>query len=315
LTWRRDIGVFHFAFKALGKRVSKSTNAFFCYVRVTTSSVNMFLVYALQGLPWIGAVWKEARVSRPHHHAAPSLTSPAPRFHLHLDFTCTSISQLCTLWHPSCQHNGKTARESSTLRLVSVVPRSHLLFTDHLCVAFASGLSHRLNDPLDASVLSDSQLQIHGLPLPASSTVSARQEDLDKLGTELWNLITRLQRDESANSGKKEDEIAYRRRTLCLVRCYSFLLLDSACNRTSKDGHYKNCIRLMKVALKAARISIESNELESATKVLERAAGYQEILNMKSEGQRDEEAALAGRLQAEYFAVRTTLVSVIDTQH
>jgi hypothetical protein len=71
----------------------------------------------------------------------------------------------------------------------------------------------------------------------------------------------------------------------------------------------------MKVALKAARISIESNELESATKVLERAAGYQEILNMKSEGQRDEEAALAGRLQAEYFAVRTTLVSVIDTQH
>jgi hypothetical protein len=244
-----------------------------------------------------------------------SRVSASPPRCAFLDFTCTSISQLCALWHPSCQHNGKTARESSTLRLVSVVPRPHLLFTDHLCVAFASGLSHRLNDPLDASVLSDIQLQIHGLPLPASSTVSARQEDLDKLGTELWNLITRLQRDESANSGKREDEVAYRHRTLCLARCYSFLLLDSACNRTSKDGHYKNCIRLMKVALKAARISIESNELESATKVLERAAGYQEILNMKSEGQRDEEAALAGRLQAEYFAVRTTLVSVIDTRH
>jgi hypothetical protein len=243
-----------------------------------------------------------------------SRVSTSPPRCAFLDLTCTSISH-CALWHPSCQHNDKIARESSTLRLVSVVPCSHLLYTDHLCAAFASGLSHRLNDPLDASVLSDIQLQIHGLPLPASSIVSARQEDLDKLGTELWNLITRLRRDESANNGKKEDGIAYRRRTLCLARCYSFLLLDSACNRASKDEQYKNCIRLMNVALKAARISIEGNELESATKVLERAAGYQEILNMKSEGQRDEEAALAGRLQAEYFVVRTTLVSVIGTGH
>ena len=183
----------------------------------------------------------------------------------------------------------------------------------YLYAAFASGLSSRLNDSHDTSLLSDIRLQLFGLPLQNSSTVAARQEDLETLGIELWNLAIRLRRDEPPNSGRTKDQTSDRRRTLCLAQCYSVLLLDSAGNRASKNEQYKNCVRLMKVALKAARVSIESNELESATKVLERAAVYQETLSKNGEGQSGEEAALADRLQAEYFAMRTALVSTITT--
>jgi hypothetical protein len=66
----------------------------------------------------------------------------------------------------------------------------------------------------------------------------------------------------------------------------------------------------MKVALKAAKVCIENNELDSATKVLERAAGYQEAMAKDIDGKPNEEAQLDGRLRVEYFAVRTTLVSI-----
>jgi hypothetical protein len=65
----------------------------------------------------------------------------------------------------------------------------------------------------------------------------------------------------------------------------------------------------MKVALKAARVCIASKELSHATKILERAAEYQDVLSTESDVTGDEEGEVALRLRMEYFAVRTTLVS------
>jgi hypothetical protein len=64
----------------------------------------------------------------------------------------------------------------------------------------------------------------------------------------------------------------------------------------------------MKVALKAAKVCIEGNELSSATKVLQRAADYQEVLSKGADADEAEETELVDCLRVEYYAVRTTLV-------
>jgi tetratricopeptide (TPR) repeat protein len=63
----------------------------------------------------------------------------------------------------------------------------------------------------------------------------------------------------------------------------------------------------MKVALKAARVCIEGNELDVATKVLGQAADYQEILSKMPEGEPKRDVELADGLLAQYYAVRMTL--------
>lgn len=98
---------------------------------------------------------------------------------------------------------------------------------------------------------------------------------------------------------------------MCVLRAYSFLLLDSAGSQAVKDRQRKSCIRLMKVALKAAKVCISVNELDNATRVLERAATYEDVLNSEGQDEGAKEANAAKRLCLEYFAVRTTLVRLL----
>jgi hypothetical protein len=174
--------------------------------------------------------------------------------------------------------------------------------------AFSSTLAKRLEDGRDTALVDDLQAQIRGLPLQASSAVLAKQDELEKSGIKLWNLSTRLRRGESNSDGNLKDTTA---RALTLLRPFSFLLLDTAGGRGAKGGQHKNCIRLMKVALKAARACIQGNELSTATKVLERAAEYQETLGKENDVETEsrEEIELADGLRVEYFAVRTALVN------
>ena len=154
---------------------------------------------------------------------------------------------------------------------------------------------------------------MRGLPLQASSTLTAKQDELDKLGTELWNQATRLRRkDESDIDAKSEDATAHKFHILPFLRAYAFMLLDSAGGRGPKGRQRKNCIRLIKVALKAARVCIEGNELGVATKVLERAADYEDVLGKGDEGGDERDGELADGFRAQYFAVRTTLVSELS---
>jgi hypothetical protein len=140
-----------------------------------------------------------------------------------------------------------------------------------------------------------------------SSTVLAKRDELDKLGTELWNLSTRLRRDEPADNGNAKNETAHKKRTICLLRNFAFLLLDSAAAQ-AKDRPQKSCVRLMKVALKAARECINISELLPATKIMERAAEYQDTMSKETDGASRHEGEIAHRLRMEYFALRTMLV-------
>lgn len=148
-----------------------------------------------------------------------------------------------------------------------------------------------------------------GLPLPAPPSTVARQDELDRLGTELWNLSTRLRRDDWESKGNTKDHVTAGKRALCLLRVFSFLLLDTASIQAIKAKERKSCIRLAKVALKAARICIESGDLDSATKVLERASDYQDALDKSAHHDGEEEAEIGRQLRVEYFAVRISLVS------
>lgn len=177
-----------------------------------------------------------------------------------------------------------------------------------LTAAFASRLPDRLKPSNDPLLQNDLRSRISELPLPHSAPVAAKQEELDRIGTELWNLSTTLRRKLDPSSVQGHDETAQRKRTLCLLRVFAFLLLDTAGGHTEKRER-KHCLRLFRVALKAARVSIEEQELESATKVLERAADYQEVLGKDAQSVSEEEGVECVGMSMEYFGLRMALVS------
>ncbi|KAF2712150.1 SPO22-domain-containing protein [Pleomassaria siparia CBS 279.74] len=170
-------------------------------------------------------------------------------------------------------------------------------------LSFVSNLAKRFDSSRDLTLVEDLQTHIRRLPLNSSSAVTAKQDELDRTGTELWNLATRLWRNEQPPNGHSKEDSKRRDHTLCLLRVFAFLLIDSG----TRGRDQRSSARLMTVALKAARVCITTNELSSATKVLERAADYQEALTKETDGERVEEAQRRDRLRIEYFAVRMTL--------
>jgi len=174
--------------------------------------------------------------------------------------------------------------------------------------AFASTLSKRIEAGNHATIIGELQAQILGLPLKTSSAVTARQEELDRLGTELWNQATRLRRDISGVNNQPNDPAADQINVVPFLRAYAFLLLDSAGGRRPNNvRQHKSCIRLMKVALKAARVCIEANELSIATDLLKLAAEYEDVLSKGTDDKPEKDTELADGLRAQYFAVRMTL--------
>jgi hypothetical protein len=138
-------------------------------------------------------------------------------------------------------------------------------------------------------------LHSHILTLPVALG-SARLGEFDAKGTELWNLSTRLNRSNEA----------YDKKTLCLLRVFSFNLLVSAHRKQSKTS--TNCVRLLKVAFKAAKFCLNAIEIERGVKVLERAATLVEELNGEFSELAREDEPVRERLVAEYYVLRTTLV-------
>jgi hypothetical protein len=209
---------------------------------------------------------------------------------------------------PSAQIAAKVEREKKLKAVLSECRTSRLpdRYT-HLPPAFAATLVKRIEAGSHVPLIPEIQVQIRGLPLKTSSAVIAKQDELDKLGTELWNQATRLRSDKHDIRGVPNDSTADKANVVPFLRAYAFLLLDSAGAR-GKDGRKrKSCIRLMKVALKAARVCIEGSELEVATKVLELAAEYEEVLSKRAESERDADVELADGLRVQYFAVRMML--------
>lgn len=78
---------------------------------------------------------------------------------------------------------------------------------------------------------------------------SSGNEDLDKLGTTIWNLSTRLMRDTDGRAASSD-----RRKLAVYARVFAFHLLDAA--QHSAKVNIGNKIRLMRLALKAGKSSI-----------------------------------------------------------
>lgn len=93
---------------------------------------------------------------------------------------------------------------------------------------------------------------------------------------------------------------------LCALRVFSFLLLVSAQRGHGRTAH--DCIRLLKVALKAVKFCIQQNQLELATKVLECAA--KQVDELAAHDLQPDDVEVQKRLKAEYFVLRTALVSL-----
>lgn len=173
---------------------------------------------------------------------------------------------------------------------------------------FATSLSKRIEKSHDASLAADIHAQIRGLPLQSSSAISAKKSELDKRGTELWNLSTHMRRGEADALATEKEDNTQKDRTFSLLRAFAFLLLETAARQDTRGRQRKSCIRLMKVALKAAKACIDNEELGIATKVLESAAEYQEKMGKPNGSAVSGETELTDRLCLEYFAMRTTLV-------
>ncbi|KAI9697243.1 MAG: hypothetical protein M1836_004807 [Candelina mexicana] len=159
----------------------------------------------------------------------------------------------------------------------------------------------------------DLKKHIHDFPANISVTAASRYEELDARGTALWNLTTRL---------KRSTEIDEEFQDLCHVRVFAFLLLD--CGQQTSRGTVSSirfffalislslnrsldCIRLQKVALKAAKYCLDQKQLDGAIRVLEKAADYEEELSKPTNQLTPEDATAHGTLSAEYFLLRTTL--------
>lgn len=126
-----------------------------------------------------------------------------------------------------------------------------------------------------------------------------RYEDLDSNGTALWNLCTRLRREHSS----EESEIW--QLLLLMARVYAFLLLD--CAQSGERGTVSNVVRLFKIGLKAAKSCLESRQPDLATRVLEKVASYDGLLQKQDAHENPEDVELYKRLSAQYFVMRTCL--------
>jgi hypothetical protein len=146
-------------------------------------------------------------------------------------------------------------------------------------------------------------------------SVSSRYEEVDRIGTSLWNLCTRLRRN--------YDNIP-QPAILLVTRAFAFLLLD--CALESGNGTTANVIRLMKIGIKASKNCISmvlhtSEEvvksddipanvfLECALKVLEKVGGYELMLKKPDDTALPGDTEVYKRLIAEYYILRTSLVS------
>lgn len=90
---------------------------------------------------------------------------------------------------------------------------------------------------------------------------------------------------------------------LCFLRAFSFLLLDSGQQITKSSVN--NCVRVLKVALKAAKFCLDGKEVDLCRRMLERAASY---LAEGEKGETGEDAVVHEKLKVEYYILRTALV-------
>ncbi|TKA61057.1 hypothetical protein B0A49_09270 [Cryomyces minteri] len=169
-------------------------------------------------------------------------------------------------------------------------------------ISFATNLSGTIKtDPLDATFASQIDKHLKGsFPISKALITATRSEQLDKLGTNLWNTATRLWRDNDETDKK----------ALCNLRVFAFFLLVAAQRPSSEPlpGSFGNAIRLLKVSLKAAKFCLDQKQIDRCQEVLERAAVLEEELTKDQSQAGPDDVELCARLTSEYWVLRTALV-------
>lgn len=98
-----------------------------------------------------------------------------------------------------------------------------------------------------------------------------------------------------------------RQEDLCALRVFAFLLLDSA--HAVRPDQIESAVRVMRVALKAARCCLENAQFTLSLKSLERAAFHESKLSNEDTQLTKEDNVLQNSLRLEYFQLRIALVT------
>lgn len=184
-------------------------------------------------------------------------------------------------------------------------------------VAFCAGLKSRLPTSRDSAAVEalEADLAKH---LRATETQSQKVHssarnhavDLDRGGTELWNLCTKLRRELDASVGELEGgATGARKRLLARCRYFAFLLIDIA-RRSLGDKRGVGggeAVHLVRLALKAGRSCVESGELGASLGALQKAGDYIEGIKRSQD---DDIQGEVRKLEVEFFTMRTLQVRV-----
>ncbi|KAI1873577.1 hypothetical protein JX265_005199 [Neoarthrinium moseri] len=175
-------------------------------------------------------------------------------------------------------------------------------------IAYAHELHNRLRDRKSENQIRQLRAELESQIRAAKSyslRKSRRYEPLDAAGTDLWNLCTRLNREQDG------DSTTSLRQTLTLGRVFAFSLVSLA--HGSNNASVPELIRLTRISLKAGRSCIGKvptsgdGELECALLTLQKAADYNGLLQGQRHGMPDDEVVACKRLEVEYFILRTAL--------
>lgn len=100
---------------------------------------------------------------------------------------------------------------------------------------------------LPAGLIDNLVKKIETFPRGTEHTVSKYAQELDQLGTALWNQCTRLRRKFQVSDLSPKATLM----NILLARIYALLLLD--CAQPSARTTFANIIRLLKLALKVVK--------------------------------------------------------------
>ncbi|KAI8218718.1 hypothetical protein K4K54_010127 [Colletotrichum sp. SAR 10_86] len=181
---------------------------------------------------------------------------------------------------------------------------------------FADNLLKRLPEARDPPAIDTLHEELmkklnntHGFPnLPRGKSRSQRNE-LDRKGTELWNLCMRLRRDEMPG------EPPTRKKLLLRARVFAFLMIDIARFwKVAEDARPEDwmpladVVHLMRLALKAGRMCLDDCGAKFANMVFLKASNYSDLLGRLTQTMLGpDDLAECKRLESEYYILRTAM--------
>ncbi|KUJ18222.1 SPO22-domain-containing protein [Mollisia scopiformis] len=170
-------------------------------------------------------------------------------------------------------------------------------------LTFASELESQLPKAVTSTtsgpLLHELEKNIAKFPEKLTSSTTSEYEELDRCGTTIWNVCTRLRREYDPDKPHDVPLI------LLVARVYAFLLLDGAFQSGKSDPG--NLPRLMKSGLKAGKTCLDRKQSDLAVKVLEKVAGYETLLKSPRPAAGQEDGESFNNLIAEYYVLRTAL--------